>query len=304
MENKEKIGGAVSIDTDSVDMYYKSIYGKEIRENNITYGVLIPRFLEILRRKQIKATFFIIGKHLKNRKNQEILRQVAKEGHELANHTYSHPKNFSSLTKEQKEQEIAACEDIIYKHIGVKTVGFRAPEWDIDDESIQILEKRGYLYDSSLYPSLFGIMNSVFQLIRRHKAKFDFRVLQYPLEAYHPSATGLGRKGDLNIIEFPVSAVPVFRLPFHGTFLFWTRSMGLFRCSLNAIARKNQSLNYILHTLELLDDDTFPDLKHPSLSLPLKARQGIYMEILDEMKKRYKLSTIKSCLLNNEGLRI
>ena len=47
-----------------------------------------PDTLAILRDKQIKATFFVVGKHLEQR--QTVARQLVEQGHQLGNHSYSH----------------------------------------------------------------------------------------------------------------------------------------------------------------------------------------------------------------------
>src|SRR5919201_1085733 len=48
-----------------------------------------PRVLDLLARERARATFFVVGECVEGR--EEILRRAVAEGHELANHTYSHP---------------------------------------------------------------------------------------------------------------------------------------------------------------------------------------------------------------------
>jgi len=49
-----------------------------------------PRLLEILKRNNVKATFFIVGSHLQNEERVNWFRQAFKDGHFMANHTYQH----------------------------------------------------------------------------------------------------------------------------------------------------------------------------------------------------------------------
>lgn len=57
---------------------------------------ITSRILDILKEENIKATFFVIGKSVdESEKNQQIVKRMAREGHSIGNHTYSH--NYSYL---------------------------------------------------------------------------------------------------------------------------------------------------------------------------------------------------------------
>lgn len=62
-----------------------------------------PEVLDILLKNQAYATFCINGKNIKN--NEELLKRIVKEGHELANHTFSHI-DLTTLNKEEIKDEI------------------------------------------------------------------------------------------------------------------------------------------------------------------------------------------------------
>ena len=81
--------------------------------------------LDILSEYGIKATFFVIGKNCEE--NPDVLRRIAIEGHEIGNHTYSHP-HLSKLSRSSLESEIIRTENIVEKITGVKTSLFRPPE--------------------------------------------------------------------------------------------------------------------------------------------------------------------------------
>ena len=49
-----------------------------------------PRLLEILKKNNVKATFFIVGKNLQNEKNRQWFQQAFADGHFMANHTFNH----------------------------------------------------------------------------------------------------------------------------------------------------------------------------------------------------------------------
>jgi peptidoglycan-N-acetylglucosamine deacetylase len=83
-----------------------------------------PAILEILKRENVPATFFIIGKN--GQAYPEILRRIANEGHELGNHTFTHP-NLGEIPLSLTELELNATQRLIESEIGRSTVLFRPP---------------------------------------------------------------------------------------------------------------------------------------------------------------------------------
>jgi chitin deacetylase len=79
--------------------------------------------LDILKKNQIKATFFVIGQNVKNFPN--LLKQEIAEGHVVGNHTWHHWYQF--LNPQAAAYEIDHTEDIIFKTTGLKTNLFRPP---------------------------------------------------------------------------------------------------------------------------------------------------------------------------------
>ncbi|HTD24841.1 MAG TPA: polysaccharide deacetylase family protein [Terriglobales bacterium] len=80
--------------------------------------------LDVLSKYGVKATFFLIGRHVRSR--PDIARQIAEAGHAIGNHTYSHPNLiFTSLRKLRRELEI--CERVLTESIGEHARLFRPP---------------------------------------------------------------------------------------------------------------------------------------------------------------------------------
>ena len=80
--------------------------------------------LEVLAKYGVKATFFLIGRHVRSR--PAIARKIAEAGHAIGNHTYSHPNLiFASLKKLRRELEI--CERVLTETIGEHARLFRPP---------------------------------------------------------------------------------------------------------------------------------------------------------------------------------
>ncbi|HEU4714671.1 MAG TPA: glycosyltransferase [Pyrinomonadaceae bacterium] len=83
-----------------------------------------PAILDILKREQVPATFFIIGKN--GQANPDLLRRIVNDGHELGNHTFTHP-NLGELPLPLTELELNATQRLIESETGRSTVLFRPP---------------------------------------------------------------------------------------------------------------------------------------------------------------------------------
>ncbi len=98
--------------------------------------------LDILKKYDAKATFFIAGKHA-NWYPEPLIR-ASNEGHEIGNHTFNHP-DISSLSNAQIEEEIVKCEEVLVKLTGKKPTLFRPPYGSYKKENLsQIASKYNY----------------------------------------------------------------------------------------------------------------------------------------------------------------
>jgi peptidoglycan-N-acetylglucosamine deacetylase len=87
-----------------------------------------PKFtvkvLDVLRERKVKATFFVLGSQVK--RYPKILRQIADEGHEIGNHSFSH-KFFTAISNDLISREIADTQNEIKSVLGYAPVLFRPP---------------------------------------------------------------------------------------------------------------------------------------------------------------------------------
>ena len=83
-----------------------------------------PQILDILKTRQVPATFFVVGSQAERLPG--LLQRTYAEGHEIGNHTYSHP-NLATTSVERTRLELNATQRIIQHAIGVSTILFRPP---------------------------------------------------------------------------------------------------------------------------------------------------------------------------------
>ncbi|MBO5355305.1 MAG: polysaccharide deacetylase family protein [Clostridia bacterium] len=84
-----------------------------------------PLILDILEEFEIHATFFAVGSNVEA--YPDLVKRIAKEGHELGNHTYHH-NHMAKMSLEDLTQDINRCNDAIEKITGSRPRYFRPPE--------------------------------------------------------------------------------------------------------------------------------------------------------------------------------
>lgn len=146
--------GKIDIEADSaenliVDQVYKQLPTKYVirRFGNVKNQVVFtfddgpdpeytPKILDILKREKVPAAFFVVGMEAEN--NLPLLKRIYAEGHEIGNHTFTHP-NIAEVSTERALTEMEATRLLIESVIGRSTVLFRAP-YNADAEPTKEVE--------------------------------------------------------------------------------------------------------------------------------------------------------------------
>ncbi|MEM9265251.1 MAG: polysaccharide deacetylase [Cyanobacteria bacterium P01_F01_bin.13] len=113
------------------------------------YGpkVGVPRILDLLAAKNVKASFFVPGYTAEL--YPALVKRIHDEGHELGAHGYIHKKPSELDDLEEEAALVKTCQ-ILKEITGEKPVGYRAPWWDLKRSSPALLVRHGMQYDSSL----------------------------------------------------------------------------------------------------------------------------------------------------------
>jgi len=80
--------------------------------------------LDVLARHEVKATFFLIGRYVRQR--PDIVRRIAEAGHAIGNHTWNHP-NLIFCTPAETRRQLADAQEAIEDACGIKPTIFRPP---------------------------------------------------------------------------------------------------------------------------------------------------------------------------------
>jgi peptidoglycan/xylan/chitin deacetylase (PgdA/CDA1 family) len=103
------------------------------------HPVYTPKILEILEKYDAKATFFMIGQNVK--KYENLVKEVHLKGHEIGNHTYTHP-DLRKISASGFLDEIEETKILIEKITGTAPKLFRPPGGYLNNDIVNILESQ------------------------------------------------------------------------------------------------------------------------------------------------------------------
>ena len=108
-----------------------------------------PQILDILKAKHVHATFFVIGANAQA--NPDLIQRIVAEGHELGNHTYTHP-NLADTPEQVVALELNATQRLVEALTGRSMRLFRPPYLGDDEPGdpgdiipVEIAQSMGYL---------------------------------------------------------------------------------------------------------------------------------------------------------------
>ena len=107
-----------------------------------------PKILDILNKRNVKGTFFMIGEVAQE--NVDVMERVYREGHEIGNHTFTHP-DISEISTRAVDLELNLTESLFGSKIGVHPLYFRPPysidqEPDTDDQAAPVARIQTFGY--------------------------------------------------------------------------------------------------------------------------------------------------------------
>lgn len=161
----------------------------------------LNQILEVFKKNNIRATLFVTGKILEQ--YPDLFKSLS-SAYEIACHGFTH-RFWNILNGQERQREIDDFISLYQRIFQKKPLGFRAPSHIVDKEAMELLEEKGFLYDSSIVPHY-----PPFKKYRgyRHKS---------PLLPHHPLES-------LKFLEIPVSG-QLFGIPLAGA---WITKLPLF----------------------------------------------------------------------------
>jgi len=284
---------AVNVDIDSLYLYYRLHGIDEERATNVIWDVGVPRFAELFASYGIRATFFLVGADLERWPSaMEGAKRLAAAGHELANHTWSHPYDFSLSDPVAIGEEIDRAHKVISEAAGKEICGFRAPGYNMSEQAYRSLAQRGYLYSSSIFPSppymlaKWGVMASMLLRGKRSQAIWGNPSMMFASRAPHHRRS---------ILEMPITVLPGIRFPFIGTTLAMMGTKG-YRLTKPFLSRA-KFLNLEFHGIDLIDstDDGIDEvlLAQNDLKISLDSKMDTFSAVLADVAQGWDVQTLE-----------
>lgn len=232
------IRNALTVDVEDyfqVSAFADSIDQKEWDNRPLRVEKNTHRLLDLFDEYQYQATFFILGWVAERKK--DLVLEIAKRGHEIACHGYSHQLVYNQSPEVFQEETIRA-KSILEEITQQQVRGYRAASYSITEKSqwaLDILAEAGFVYDSSIFPV-------------RHDRYGMPDTPEHPYRLQTPAGN--------SIIEFPLSTAKIinYRLPVAGGGYFRLYPYWLSRMGLRQINRQHKPFIFYLHPWEIDPD--------------------------------------------------
>jgi polysaccharide deacetylase family sporulation protein PdaB len=122
--------------------YSGSVQGKQVAltfdDGPDNYYTL--QILDILKKENVKATFFIVGERAKA--HPDVVKRIVNDGHAIGNHSWDHP-DFPKINSEQATKEVTKTQEELESIVGFRPSLFRPPYGSLNDSDIQTITGMG-----------------------------------------------------------------------------------------------------------------------------------------------------------------
>ena len=291
---------SISLDLDNQWSYMK-IHGDNNWKNYPSYlNTFVPYILNILKELNLKITFFVVGKDAAINENSDVLKMIS-NSHEIGNHSFNHESWLHLYSKDEIKDEISKAEEAIEKITGEMTNGFRGPGFSWNNDLIEILTQKGYLYDASILPTFIGPLARLYY--------FKSTNLSEEEKLYRKELFGKFKDGfrklkpfywELNsgkkILEIPVSTIPFFKTPFHLSYLIYLNNISpllrsvYFETAIKLCKLTGSEPSFLLHPLDLIGGDQIKELAFfPGMNIKSDNKIQLFFEIVKELKNNFHL---------------
>ena len=252
------------------------------------------RVLELLGTRDLRVTFFVVGRDADDDDDAAVVRSLAAAGHEIGNHSFRHEPWLHRYSEAELDDELARAEDAIEAATGMRPTGFRGPGYSLSEATLRVLVRRGYAYDASTLPSVIG---PVARAVYFRTAQLDDRQREERAQLYGTFSDGVRPLtpyrwdvGGESMVEMPITTFPGVHVPVHVSYLLMLSAYSeaaartYFRAALRVCRLAKVEPSILLHPLDVLSGDEVPDLRFfPGMQIPAAvklARVGSYLDLL------------------------
>ncbi len=301
MNNNSKMKASISLDLDN-QWAYMQVHGDEGWDEYPSYlNKFLPHALDMLDKYDLKITFFIVGKDAADKENADMLKEITLRGHEIGNHSYNHEARFHAYSKQEIYDELNRTEEAIEKVTGILPKGFRGPGFTRSKNLFEVLKEKHYLYDASTLPTWIGPLARWYYFRQSELSKEEMKAREGLFGAFSEGFKTIKPfywKLDNNkqLLEIPVSTIPVLKLPFHFSYLHYLAgaSVSLMKAYLQTAITMckitNTEPSFLLHPLDLIGGDLVPELGFfPGMDLSTSYKTELFDIVMEKFTSNFDL---------------
>ena len=244
---------------DFEEWYHPELVKPHIKNKKHNTSVIngIDKILDLLRKYETFATFFVVGELLETK--PEIFDKIIENDHEIGFHTMHHDRLDSPGFKEKFPDEIKKFAELT-NH---KSRGFRAPTFSLNNNSswaIDILAENDYMYDSSVVPaktSMYGLPGA---------QESPYKISSKNIEQHN---------SDGIVTEFPLLVTKFMgkKIPAGGGFYLRTLPTKIIKNAIKNYQKQEIPATFYIHSWELTPEYM------PKIQLPVKENFVTYHNI-------------------------
>ncbi len=294
---------SLSLDLDNKWSYLKT-HGSDAWVGFPSYlDLVVPRILEFLRDRDLKITFFVVGQDAELEKNSEAFTRLSESGHEIACHSFNHEPWLHLYSEQDLSDELEKAEEAIQKATGQRVRGFRGPGFSISETTLRVLLRRGYEYDATAFPNVLNPLARAYffatsKLTDEEKEKRKALFGSFS-DAFRPVKPYSWRLDEHELIELPVTTMPIFKTPIHFSYLIYLASYSKFvakfylrfAMTMCRITRTEPSL--LLHPLDFMGAEDDDELSFfPAMTMPLQQKLDLMDTFMGMLLKNFQPVTM------------
>jgi hypothetical protein len=268
------------------------------------FDLLIPRVLEQLRRHDLTITFFVVGQDAVIESNHAALASLSAAGHEIGNHSFKHEPWLHLYTDAEIETELRTAQEAIEKVTGYRPSGFRGPGFSCSLATLTTLKRMGYAYDASTFPTFLGPLARLYYFMQSNLSKAELKTRKALFgkftEGFRPLKPYRWRTDAGELIEIPVTTMPIFKLPIHASYILYLScysellAMTYLKTALLLCRLTGTTPSILLHPLDYLGGDDEKDLAFfPAMNLPGEKKMAIMDRIYSTLKEQFEVVPMK-----------
>ncbi|MEM7388098.1 MAG: polysaccharide deacetylase family protein, partial [Verrucomicrobiota bacterium] len=219
---------------------------------------------------------------------------------EVGNHSFNHEPWLHLYSEEEIASELQRAEEAIATATGERPIGFRGPGFSFSSATLNVLSELGYLYDASTFPTYLGPLARAYYFMTANLPKEEQEKRKQLFgqfnEGFRPLKPYFWDFGSSDLLEIPVTTMPLFKVPFHLSYILYLGTFSnllakaYFKTALTFCRIAGVEPSILLHPLDFMGCDDTEELSFfPAMRQKSKAKVELATWVLSMFKDSYNV---------------